>query len=50
MNLNKITAQSTLKELDGLKFYGTMWRVQDFIKMLCFSLPYNPKEFTISVN
>lgn len=37
--LDKMTAHSTLKELGNFKFYGIAYRVNEFMDMLCFSVP-----------
>ena len=40
VDLNKITARSSLKDLEGLQFKGDKDTVQKFIKLLVFSLPF----------
>jgi len=50
MDLTKITAKSTLADLEGIRFRGDNHACTEFIKILCFSLYFAPDLNQICLN
>ena len=50
MDLTKITAKSTLADLEGIRFRGANHACTEFIKILCFSLYFAPDLNQICLN